>query len=181
MEMPTYLTNVNLWLDIIFIPIFAAFIAFILIFLVVEKKEDYKKVFIVIFSMALLGMTAGQLTGQSREPAVGAVIPAVLTFIGGLLIYIITTKNEKFQSLVSITIISFSLTLLVGTFWGSQLRHEFEVNSRNQQAMLYNEYILQQVRLEKLKNEKQIQDARKLLGLKDKNNYTVTISKCEIE
>ena len=99
----------------------------------------------------MLGIVAGQLTGQSREPVVSAVIPTVLTFIGGLLIYILSSEKVKNQNLLSVSIIAFTFTLLVGTFWGSQLRYEFDVMKHSEQSLLYSEYVSQQIRLEKTK------------------------------
>ena len=64
--------------------------------------------------------------GQSREPAVTAVMPAILTMIAGVLGYIVSAKTAQQQMLASIIIIGFTVNLLVGTFWGAQVRYEFE-------------------------------------------------------
>lgn len=163
--MPSYLTNFTIWMNILTIIFFAVVISVALTRVVKDKESNFRDPFLVIFAMAVLGITAGVITGESREPAVSAVIPAVLTFIGGVLIYLVTVKKQTQQKIASIIVISFSITFLVGTFWGAQLRVEFEKYSDSEEILLYEEVILQNVRLQKLKHEKQILDFRLQKGL----------------
>jgi uncharacterized membrane protein (UPF0136 family) len=49
---------------------------------------------VVIVPIALIAYIAGYLTGSSGSPAIGNLIPAVLTFIGGLNVYLFGAKHE---------------------------------------------------------------------------------------
>jgi hypothetical protein len=68
--------------------------------------------------VSLVGFIAGYLTGISRSPAVGTIVPAVLTLIGGLNIYLfgIDIKNRV---AVGFCITLFSLLLFYGVQAGS--------------------------------------------------------------
>lgn len=70
----------------------------------------------------LVAFIAGYLTGISRAPAVGNVVPAVLAMIGGLNIYFfgIETKNRV---LVGYSVFIFSLLFFYGV-WGGVLDRE---------------------------------------------------------
>lgn len=113
------------------------------------------------FAFALVGGVTGHLTGLSREPAVGAVLPAVLSLIGGFSIYIATTKEQS-RALLIPSVIALSLCVLTGAFWGANERITWQ-NSVDQ-AVLQN-------RLETLKRQARdewvIKDYRRQLGLKD--------------
>jgi hypothetical protein len=69
-----------------------------------------------------IGYIAGYLTGISRSPAVGSIVPAVLVLIGGLNIYFfgIDSKNRV---LVGYCIFVFSLTFFYGV-WGGVVDRE---------------------------------------------------------
>ncbi|MGM4887043.1 hypothetical protein AB7813_29625 [Tardiphaga sp. 20_F10_N6_6] len=71
--------------------------------------------------ISLVAFVAGYLTGVSRSPAVGTIIPAVLTLVGGLNIYLfgIDVKN---RSLVGFSVFLFTLFLFYGVQAGSYHR-----------------------------------------------------------
>lgn len=176
--MASYLTYWPLWKDILPLPIFSALISLIIIrafntFTNTEKDpafaKEIKQLFLVVFAMALLGITTGQLTGQSREPAVGAVLPAVLGLIGGISVYLVGSKDKQHQFAVSLAVIAFTVNLLVGVFWGAHLRAQYE------NVLLSEDYLMDRARaehnvaLKKLQYEKQIQEVRKILELTEKS------------
>jgi hypothetical protein len=72
-------------------------------------------------SLGLTGMIAGFLTGSSRAPAVSALVPAILTFTGLLVIYLIG-KSALRAALAAFAVFLFSVNLLVGTVLGSTSR-----------------------------------------------------------
>ena len=77
-----------------------------------------KKVHIYSFSKEEKGIWSFSF---SRESAIGAVLPAVLSLMGGLMIFLIG-KNQESRMIVSISMILFSFTLLLGSGWGAVMR-----------------------------------------------------------
>lgn len=150
---PSYLTHganwTSLWpllIAIILIPS----IIFLIFFRIREVKGE---VYIILLSFSSLGMATGYLTGLSRESAVGDVIPATLSLIGGLSIYMIG-KNKESRIPVSLSVLVFSVCLILGTSWGAVLRQE-------------SVYYLQSKQFLKKKaiTEKEVKDFRISLGL----------------
>ncbi len=86
--------------------------------------------FWVVTAFAMLGYVTGTLTGFSRGPAVGAVMPAVLTLAGGLAMLLVGKENSP-RVLISASLIAFSFTFLVGTMWGAILREAPVVQPRS--------------------------------------------------
>lgn len=79
----------------------------------------------LIFLGCLLGLIVGLVTGLSRQAAIGAVVPAILMFIGALVGYLFsgtggTAEHTKFNILVSaIALITF---FFGGTVAGAAIR-----------------------------------------------------------
>ena len=71
--------------------------------------------------LGFVGMVAGFLTGASRAPAVSAVIPAILTFIGLIVVYMIGKSNLR-SGIAGFAVFVFSAELLVGSVLGSASR-----------------------------------------------------------
>lgn len=82
--------------------------------------------FLVTFAFSLLGFVTGYLLGNSREAAVGAVLPAILTLLGGVAAYHVTSKGIRWQSAISAMLVCFTLCLLVGSMFGSRIREEYD-------------------------------------------------------
>jgi hypothetical protein len=87
----------------------------------------------------LIAFTAGYLTGISRAPAVGNVIPAVLALIGGLNIYLFGIEAKN-RALVGYSVFLFSLVFFYGV-WGGVLDREIGrvgrfVNLANQERTI---------------------------------------------
>ena len=49
-------------------------------------------------------------------------MPAVLTLLGGVMIYLIGIKGERVQATVVMAVIGLTANLVVGAFWGADLR-----------------------------------------------------------
>jgi hypothetical protein len=77
-----------------------------------------------VFSFSILGFITGWLMSDSREPAVTAVLPATLTLLGGVGAFIVGSREADKQSIISAIILSFSLSLFVGSNYGSSIRNE---------------------------------------------------------
>lgn len=80
--------------------------------------------------LGFTGMVSGFLTGSSRSPAVSALVPAILTFIGLIVVYMLG-KGHLRAAIAGFAVFIFSVNLLIGTVLGSASRdrHEEEVAS----------------------------------------------------
>jgi hypothetical protein len=68
--------------------------------------------------IALVGYSVGFLTGISRSPAIGNLLPAVLALIGGLSVYVFGT-DTTYKSLVGYCVSLLVVSLFYGTQSGS--------------------------------------------------------------
>lgn len=109
------------------------------------------QVLYVAFTFGLLAIVAGFLTANSRSPAVADVLPAVLTVIGGIALFLVDKGIERFI-LAGVAVISFSLMVFVGSALGSFERQKAEARATSPFALkraadteftikLYREYL----------------------------------------
>lgn len=134
------------------LPLAALLVSFLLYLLVMPS--DHKKdllVFLMAFSM--LGIVTGYLTGLSRQPAVSAVLPAVLSLFGGLAVYLIGTDQSK-RLAVSLAVLAFATSLVLATSWGAAIRGAGEKYEISEAYLKQRAFI-----------EKEVVDFRRELGL----------------
>jgi hypothetical protein len=81
---------------------------------------------LAVFAFSMLGFVTGELLGDSRDSAVGAVVPAVLTLFGSVAAYIISSRGVRSQTAVSASVICFVFCFLIGSLFGIQLRNDYE-------------------------------------------------------
>jgi hypothetical protein len=124
--MPTYLASWAIWRDLIPVPLFALFVAVVVAGALAKGRGQFPSFVAIIFSISMLGLVTGMMTGQSREPAVGAVVPAALSLMSGVVVYLTGIKRVRTQVLIAAVVATFSINLLVGTFWGARLRLDFD-------------------------------------------------------
>lgn len=98
----------------------AAFFSFINRSISYKEKllRNFSALFAISMPIALLGYVAGYLTGLSRSPTVGTIVPAVLTLIGGFGVYLFDTEPKK-RILIGYTIFLFALVLFYGANVGA--------------------------------------------------------------
>ena len=97
-----------------------------LIFAIVLRAVSSERRFIdvlayyFLFSLpiALIAFCAGDLTGLSRSPAVGSVLPAVLTILAGLNVYVFGSDN-RYKIVVGYSAFVFIFSLFLGIEVGS--------------------------------------------------------------
>jgi hypothetical protein len=77
------------------------------------------------FPLGFTGLAAGFLTGSSRTPAVTALVPAILTFVGLSVVYLMGKGSLRAIVAGSIVLV-FSTNLIVGTLLGSVSRERAE-------------------------------------------------------
>ena len=46
-------------------------------------------------SFSFLGLTVGLMSGLSKSPVVGVIIPSILTFYGGVIYYLFLFSNKE--------------------------------------------------------------------------------------
>lgn len=125
------------------IPLFiatAALAAFVTVAVTLVAERKARTFFITLghtFLFASLGAYVGYGTGASREPIVGAIIPALLTLLAAALGYLFNRQQVassvwKLLSVPSLT--SFLLGCILATVIGGQARLEVEAY-KNQQAL----------------------------------------------
>jgi hypothetical protein len=128
--MPTYLADPSFWKSIWPLLLFALLSSFTIawLFIGLSHQRLFRQTFPVVLAFSILGMAAGNLTGLSREPAVGAVVPGILALVGGTFAYLIGSTARVQQMLVALGITALSTNLLVGVYWGSKTRALFEID-----------------------------------------------------
>lgn len=118
---------INLTLLILVISLFSSVVTLIFGFLFFRTIFDgkYISIFGVVLGscipLASIAAVSGYLTAMSREPAVTAVIPGILTLLGGISIYIISRRTREFL-IVSNVVFVFSFTFLISVAYGSYVR-----------------------------------------------------------
>ncbi|MGH6741348.1 MAG: hypothetical protein ACREDY_20390, partial [Bradyrhizobium sp.] len=121
---------------------------------------------IAVAAFALLGFVTGSTMSDSREPSVAAVLPAVLTLMGGAAAFLIGTKGIENQTSVSALILNFSLALYIGSFYGAELRELQEISLDYNLAIEKNRHTVELARLvnyvEFLKLKKEIEEQQHL-------------------
>lgn len=116
--MPSYIFNGEVWALIWPVPLFAILMAGLFSLLGKLKYQG----FLIIFAFSMLGVVVGMLAGMN--PDFEGLLAPVLSFIGGLTIYIVgrenpTGRENKSQVFVILGVLVFSLNLFVGAIWGS--------------------------------------------------------------
>ena len=81
--------------------------------------------FILVLTIAVLGGVAGYAGGLSRIGVVGDVIPAALSLVGGLSIYIFGINKERNVS-VALLVVCFALSLFITYALSANLRADGE-------------------------------------------------------
>jgi len=110
------------------------------------QKKTARNIMLIVFSMALLGMVTGQLAGQSRDPAVTTVLPAVLGLLSALFTYILSVRDSRAQNIVAVSTVALISGLLFGTHFGVSLRIEYEQAANSEDSRIYNARVAHNLR-----------------------------------
>jgi hypothetical protein len=166
--MPPYLTHIEFWKSI-WPMVGTVLLLALVVSLLNHDRKQRLELFLVVLGFSALGMVTGYLTGLSRESAVGAVLPAVLSLMGGLMVFLIGKAKES-RNVVSISIVVFSFTLLLGSGWGAVMR---DVAEKYNKGQYYLQYLKQQAYIEAEVNE--LRNALKLAPLKNSDSGNVEL------
>jgi predicted neutral ceramidase superfamily lipid hydrolase len=125
--MPPYLSNLN-WLKFFWPLALLTAIATLIIwggYLAAMRRQAKPQSILIIFGFCSLGLTVGVLTGDSGAQVISTVLPAVLSLVGGLAVYLIG-KESKDSLIVAPSIAALSFTLLLGALIGANNRNTAE-------------------------------------------------------
>ena len=122
--MPPYLTHVENWKALWPLPV-TVLILTAIFFAIVRPREAKRDLVLLLAAFSMLGLGAGYLTGFSRSPVVGAVLPAVLSLVAGLAVFLMG-KDAASRVIVSLSVLIFSVSLVLGTSWGAVMRQAAE-------------------------------------------------------
>lgn len=95
----------------------------------VDKAAKPGTVLALAVLFAIIGVTLGVLSGASRTPVIGIVLPALLTFVSTLVTYLIDRKaggSVAWRNLMPTAIASLLIASLAGVFYGAELRKRGE-------------------------------------------------------
>jgi hypothetical protein len=134
-------------------------------------RVNFWLVFLAVFSFSILGFVTGDILGDSRESAVGTVVPAVLTLLGGIAAAVVTAGGIRAQTAISAILVSFSLSLLVGTLFGIRQRIEYEFTLVDPTFLLQRDLATETTR--KIVDIQRLQDY--VIFLQLKNDYAETM------
>ncbi|MEO1067048.1 MAG: hypothetical protein AAFW47_06695 [Pseudomonadota bacterium] len=186
--MPDYLTDKQIWIALWPIFLLPFVITVCLTYIssgLFEERNARFRFFLVVFAFSLLGVTTGQITGMSRVSAVGAVLPAVLSLFGGVLIYLVGTKGPNTQAFLGVATIGLVTNLLVGVFWGSKSRVTYEHAVASPERLLIRALALEDNRhtiaLRQLLNNAEIADFHKRLEERDGTDISMPDVKVTVD
>lgn len=152
--MPQYLTDGGLWIVLWPLPVIGVGLSLAIAALARDEDTPLLGRWIILSAFAVLGVTVGFLTGQSREAAVAATVGAVLSLVAAGLAYLLGKGGAQKRVMASAAILIFSVLLLFGANWGAYARQQF-VDYR--EGYDY--------RLHKAIEEQNLRDAKRMLGI----------------
>jgi len=88
-------------------------------------RSELLKAFLIVFSFSILGTAVGWMTGDSGDPVLSAVLPAVLSLVGGLGVYLIG-HTERDSAIVAAGISALAINLLVATLISAQNARDYQ-------------------------------------------------------
>lgn len=128
-----------------------------------------RELILFAFSFGVLGAATGLLTGNSREPVVAAVLPAILALIGAVIVYAFPKVQPSFlgvtqskadahpeykRDVIIVSILALMVSASMGASFGASIR---EANEAAAFARTREDYLFQNVEvpfmIDKLKND----------------------------
>lgn len=99
-----------------------------------DERRDILGKSIAGLPLAVTGIIIGYLTGASREPATDALLPAALTFIGGIGIFV-SRKGKNVTWTTGFVTLAFTVSLMFGVGLGANVRERHEAAENSVQAL----------------------------------------------
>jgi hypothetical protein len=170
--MPSYLSSEYVWATLLIQIAVAVLSAAALLLLARREGSSLSTLdtYGAILALSFVGIVAGYMTGLSRTPAIGAILPAILSVIGGMVLFIVTRQAAAgLRALTAAGTIALMVNLLIGSLWGSLSREDpnsLALSAANQ------ELIRQSICLKRLAFEMEVRQTRIKEGLPDVNEKT---------
>src|SRR5258708_5384228 len=124
-----------------------------------ERRNSGTSSFILIF--AIIGCITGTITGNSREPSVAAVIPALLTFITALAGYAFAKESlRSIRPVMPFCILSMTLTTFFCMSTAKQDRYVAEQErekaafERQKELLQYEKVVLEVEKAQSMKDKR---------------------------
>ena len=96
-----------------------------------RARDPFRGAGAFLTAFTVLGLVVGFAAGHSREAALGAVLPALLTLISGVLTYALTKEGlAPFRSVLPHCITILAIASLVGLSIGGTVRKRFTAYER---------------------------------------------------
>lgn len=86
------------------------------------EKAEIGQLLVLIMGMSLFGACAGFTGGMSREPAVGAIVPALFALLGGAVLYLFGVDRSR-GAIASLMAGCLSVALFLSYAVSSQMRN----------------------------------------------------------
>jgi predicted neutral ceramidase superfamily lipid hydrolase len=108
-----------------------------------QTKRPVQGSLSLIVAFAAVGVTSGMAAGNSREPIVGAMLPAMLTLVSGLFVYIFSKEGlANWRPVIPFCVAVVAVGGLVGLSLGSTVRSRFDTFERDYaKALLRYEHV----------------------------------------
>jgi hypothetical protein len=109
------------------------------------------------FTVALLGFAIGYVTGNSRVSVVGEFLPAFLTLVGGIFVYVLSRDQRASAALAVAIVLALSVSVLVSIYWGAVERDtaEAEAEVAKRQRAISDDEVRYQLELERVRRTKE--------------------------
>lgn len=86
----------------------------------------------LLVAFGFLGGIIGASIGASLTPVVGTVLPAIITFIAGILAYLFGKDSlEMWRPVIPYCVTALSVSALVSSFYGGTVRRDYQEYERN--------------------------------------------------
>ena len=98
------------------------------------QKNSLFYFLLLAIAFSFLGLTIGIHIGLSESPVIGVIIPALLTFIGGIMIYaFVFSDKHKMQDgyVLLVIMISLSFFLMLGSDYACSVRVDYDAKEQD--------------------------------------------------
>ena len=132
-----YNSALRVFANFILVAIVVSFLIWVVALLVLPNGEDKRPASLaaVILTVGLLGAMTGYAGGNSRVGVVGDIIPAILTLLGGIVVYLFGV-NSKSSPLAPFLVSALVISLFIGYGLGAKKRHLFETREGRKQVCI---------------------------------------------
>ena len=132
-----YASALRVFANFLLVSVAISLLMWILLLVTLRDNEEKSSAVLaaMILTVTLLGCMTGYAGGNSRTSVVGDVIPAVLTFFGGLVVYLFGVKS-KMSPLTPFLVSAFVVSLFIGYGMGAKKRQLFEIREARKEVCI---------------------------------------------